>query len=139
MKLIQRKNLKEESVGRRAFFEGSSRHGEARTSRDRRPWQPRDLNLVTSVATWTLGLLKRALGGIAIIGLAHASAGAEANGSASLYAKRDTWSETLIATRQNVSRWQNEQPNQAATRELTVIWQRFSKDFPAQYQSHYLQ
>ncbi len=68
---------------------------------------------------------------LAFIGLNLASVGAEANGSASWYAQRNTWSETLMATRQNVLHWQDEPPNPAATKEWAGIWKRFSADFPA--------
>ena len=70
------------------------------------------------------------LGALALIWPAQFNAAA-ANAPASLYAKRDTWSETLIASRQTVLRWQSDHLDEAATRELTGIWGRFSADFPS--------
>ncbi|MBI2949569.1 MAG: hypothetical protein HYY23_18185 [Verrucomicrobia bacterium] len=78
-----------------------------------------------------VGFLVGALA-LALIWPIHASAAAEATSPTGLYAKRDTWSETLLATRQNVLRGQSEKPNPVASKELTVIWKRFSVDFPAQ-------
>lgn len=131
MNALQRTHRKEKRVGSGACFEGDNLSEQTHLSYNRWHWHERDLSLATPAGAWTVSFLRRIAGVIAIICLGGADISAESNGS-SLYSKQNTWSETLIAARQNVLRWQNERTMPLGTRDLVAIWKSFSADFPAQ-------